>query len=434
MKINKGFNSIALVLAALILYLIFISSATSAATEQSTMPAGTYAYIPNDGNISVIDTVTNNVIATVHGGYPAAVAVMPDGTKVYVTNYFPDNNVTVIDTSTNNVIATVPVGADPLGIAITPDGKKAYVTNYGIGSLVNFDEKLNTSTDVFVIDTATNNVIATVPVKGNPVGVAVTPDGKKVYVTNCLQTTGISVIDTTTNTVTATVPVKGNPIGVAVTPDGTKVYVANQGTNSVFVIDTSTNNVIAIVPVGSDPNGIAMTPDGTKVYVTNSNNGDSDKGTVSVINTTRNNVITKVSVGGQPSGIAVTPDGKKVFVANQFDNNVSVINTETNNVITKINVRNQTVTLGQFIGFIPAQTDHPVTNFSTNISSSNGSNINTNVTVNVLQSGNNTSYFEKTFEQIKRQNTSNTDLKKSPGFDFVLEVVSLISLFLYKRK
>ena len=36
----------------------------------------------------------------------------------------------------------------------------------------------------------------------------------------------VSVIDTATNTVTATVPVGSYPIGVAVTPDGTKVYVA----------------------------------------------------------------------------------------------------------------------------------------------------------------------------------------------------------------
>ena len=90
--------------------------------------------------------------------------------------------------------------------------------------------------------------------------------------------------------------------------------------------------------------------------------------------------------------------------------------------------------LGQFIGSIPAQTDHPITNFSTNISINNGSNINTNITVNVLQSGNNTSNLEKTSEQIQGLNASTTVSKKTPDFDFVLEVVSLIALFLYKRK
>ena len=59
--------------------------------------------------------------------------------------------------------------------------------------------------------------------------------------------TTVSVIDTATNNVTATVTVGNNPFGVAVTPDGTKVYVANRVSNNVSVIDTATNNVTATV-------------------------------------------------------------------------------------------------------------------------------------------------------------------------------------------
>ena len=91
--------------------------------------------------------------------------------------------------------------------------------------------------------------------------------------TNCESNT-VSVIDTATNTVTATVPVGKCPMGVAVSPDGTKVYVANEGSNNVSVIDTATNTVTATVTVGKSPYGIAVTPDGTKVYVANSGNDD----------------------------------------------------------------------------------------------------------------------------------------------------------------
>ncbi len=55
---------------------------------------------------------------------------------VYITNS-GSNNVSVIDTATNTVIATVPVeshpsrvGSGPYGVAITPNGTKVYVTNY----------------------------------------------------------------------------------------------------------------------------------------------------------------------------------------------------------------------------------------------------------------------------------------------------------------
>ena len=35
-----------------------------------------------------------------------------------------DNNVSVIDTATNMVVATVPMGDDPRWVAVTPDGKE----------------------------------------------------------------------------------------------------------------------------------------------------------------------------------------------------------------------------------------------------------------------------------------------------------------------
>ena len=62
-----------------------------------------------------------------------------------------------------------------------------------------------------------------------------------------------ALIDTATNTVSATMPVGLNPTGVAVNPDGSKVYVANLNANTVSVIDTPTNIVIATIPVGSQP-------------------------------------------------------------------------------------------------------------------------------------------------------------------------------------
>ncbi len=69
----------------------------------------------------------------------------------------------MIDTATNTVIATVPVGIAPNGVAITPDGKFAYVGN-------------EYSSTVSVIDTATNAVVDTVNgVAVAPSGIAITP-------------------------------------------------------------------------------------------------------------------------------------------------------------------------------------------------------------------------------------------------------------------
>ena len=73
-----------------------------------------FAYITNSGSnsVSVIDTATNTVIATVAVGFnPWGVAVHPDGSRVYVAKY--SQTVSVIDTATNTVVGTVQVGTGP---------------------------------------------------------------------------------------------------------------------------------------------------------------------------------------------------------------------------------------------------------------------------------------------------------------------------------
>ena len=101
------------------------------------------------------------------------VAVNPAGTKVYVTNLGfyndPGNTVSVIDTATNKVTATVKVGTGPYGIAVTPNGKKVYVTNLGSQAYITNSGSYNApGNTVSVIDAATNKVTATVKVGTGP--------------------------------------------------------------------------------------------------------------------------------------------------------------------------------------------------------------------------------------------------------------------------
>ncbi|AKB50848.1 cell surface protein [Methanosarcina barkeri str. Wiesmoor] len=248
------------------------------------------------------------------------------GPYAYITNS-GDNNISVIDTATNKVTAMIPVGSQLGGVAITLDGKKVYVTNYY---------------NISVIDATKNKVTATIPVGNYPSGVAVSPDGKRIYVPNPdfgnPSNNTILIINTDTNEVEATVLVGEFPFGVAVTLDGKKVYVTNLDDKTVSVIDTSTNTVIATIPVGDYPRGVAISPDGKRVYVTNSGSNS-----VSIINTDANTVTATVPVGNWPKSIAVTPDGKKVYVANYGsistpDDTVSVIDIATNMVTATVHV------------------------------------------------------------------------------------------------
>jgi YVTN family beta-propeller protein len=66
------------------------------------------------------------------------------------------------------------------------------------------------------------------------------------------------VIDTDTNQVIATIPVGKRPWNMDITPDGKKLYVANGRSNSVSVIDTETNQKITDIPVGELPWGVVI--------------------------------------------------------------------------------------------------------------------------------------------------------------------------------
>jgi YVTN family beta-propeller protein len=215
-------------------------------------PDGSKVYVTNFGSntVSVIATASNTVTATVTvGTEPVGVAVTPDGSKVYVANP-GSNTVSVIATASNTVIGSpITAGGGPRGIAVTPDGSKVYAANYDANT-------------VSVIATASNTVVDTITVGTGPAGVAVTPDGSKIYVAN-RNSNNVSAIATASNTVIATVTVgnvpsnpnlPANPFGVAVTPDGSKVYVANFGLTTVSVIATASDTVIGSpIYVGGAP-------------------------------------------------------------------------------------------------------------------------------------------------------------------------------------
>ena len=112
------------------------------------------------------------------GKDPRYVAITPDDKTAYVSNAV-DGTVSMIDLSGSSPAVsgqTITVGTEPRGIAITPNGKYAFVANHTQGS-------------VSVIRLASNEVINTVDVGGNPMAVSISNDGDKddrdevVYVT-----------------------------------------------------------------------------------------------------------------------------------------------------------------------------------------------------------------------------------------------------------
>lgn len=248
-------------------------------TSECGEETGAMAYVTlvNDNAVAVISTATNTLIDTdpeadgvQHipvGDRPRGIAISPDGNEAYVANA-DDNTVSVIDTATKTVVATIAVGDEPQGVAFAPDGATAYVTNI----------KDNT---VSVIDTATRTQTTTIAVGRSPqsIAVAVTPNGPRAYVPNFKDDT-VTVINLTTHTpLPDPLGVGEGPLGVAATADGRRVYVTNFGAidtdkgddngDTVSFIDTEKNEVVDNDPdedgvqhlqVGVEPAGVAVIP------------------------------------------------------------------------------------------------------------------------------------------------------------------------------
>ena len=122
-KLSKQFFGVSVRVVTLALFLVVFGA--------SAVLAQTRAYVANqfDNTVSVIDTATNTVVASILvGDAPHGIAVTPNGAFAYVAN-LSSNNVSVISAATNSVVATVAVGSLPVAVAITPNGAFAYVTN-----------------------------------------------------------------------------------------------------------------------------------------------------------------------------------------------------------------------------------------------------------------------------------------------------------------
>ncbi len=315
-----------------------LNTPTTVGTNPSALAvSGNYAYVANQGSntVSVIDTRTGQLVDTnlatptvidpiTVGTSPSAVVATSNG-KVYVANS-GSGTVSVISTSTNKVTKTIQVGSSPQGLAISPDGSKVYVANTGSGTV----SVINTSSDALVdVNPATWWAVDSIAVGSSPTGLAVSPDGTRLYVANKGSGT-VSVINTANYGVTKTITAGTQPTSVAVSPDNKSVYVTNIGSSTVTVIDatsaaTNAYTVRKTIALGTgvSPSSVKFSPDGSLAYVANGND------TISVIDTRSTTLARTLAIdpaaetGGH--GIAVSADGNTLYVTDAVDRNVRVL-------------------------------------------------------------------------------------------------------------
>jgi YVTN family beta-propeller protein len=100
--------------------------------------------------------------------------------RLYVTNE-RDGTLQVIDTATDRVIATARIADRPRGVALSPDGKRVYLA---VSWWRNGKQPRTNKERILALDAQTLKAVREYAAGTDPECVAVSPDGKRLYLSN----------------------------------------------------------------------------------------------------------------------------------------------------------------------------------------------------------------------------------------------------------
>lgn len=123
------------------------------------------------------------------GEEPRTLAVSADGRRVYVTNQ-RSQTLSMVDLQAGKTVADIAVGGQPYGVVVTPDGKGAFVSQYAGAYLA---QKYCPGA-IAAVDLAAGKVTGRVAVKPRPWAMALSADGRWLYVTHFLQGDGKGIV------------------------------------------------------------------------------------------------------------------------------------------------------------------------------------------------------------------------------------------------
>ena len=273
---------------------LVVNQAVTGLNVPTTSCLVTFPPIPPNQVFNVCSSITKlNFSGTVIGStnaislpiYSGAnfVAVAPSATTAYVTlPTYPPNptqplnivpSVGVVNTQSNNLVATIPVGNNPVALAVTPNNSKLYVANQGDSTISGFD---------IVTLGLSQREGSPMHTTSPPIWLAARTDNQRVYVLE--QGSGVlAEIDTTSTAGPDTLTEYSNtdsvPGATTMVYDGNKNRLYIPGGPVMKIIDVSQTpaQVLATISIPNVPGlpnavpasavAVAALPDGSRAYV-----------------------------------------------------------------------------------------------------------------------------------------------------------------------
>jgi YVTN family beta-propeller protein len=260
-----------------------------------------FVTVESDHTLRLVDTSTNETKATIKlTGRPNECAVTPDGKYVAVPIRDGDS-VDIVDVMQKKVVKTLPI-KEPHNAVSTASNRYLFVSSMG-------------SNAVNVIDLKTMSFSAIVPAGGRPRPYVISSDGKTMYVAvsflhgfDIVNIPQKKVLDRVEMPARRSGPPRPRKFetpdtlthGLALTPDGKELWVTSLLDDSIYIYDLQTRKFSGPLATGDGPNWIVFSPDGKYGCVSNTDSDD-----VSIFDVKERRAVARVKVGKVPKRLVV---------------------------------------------------------------------------------------------------------------------------------
>jgi YVTN family beta-propeller protein len=220
----------------------------------ATSPDGSriYATIVSTNQVFIVDPTKHAVVDSIEVGIgPHDIVVTPDGRRLYV-GLIRGNELTIADATNHHILHQTAFRSGVRPLALTPDARQLFVQLSYLHGFV-------------VVDPATGDTLRRVHLpfrQGQTApdsmpntadhGIRVTADGRYLLANGSMSNL-VAIYSLPGLSLVGTAPVGTDPNWIALTPDGKRAYISNRGSDDVSVIDLTTRKEIARIKVGKYP-------------------------------------------------------------------------------------------------------------------------------------------------------------------------------------
>jgi len=271
------------------------------------------------GCIDVIDVTQGCVVRTLKAGMePCGLAVSEDGQRLYVSNVV-SSSVSILDTATGDTLAETAVGNQPRFVTLTPDGRRLLVSN-GLDPWVTVLDATDGS-ELETYDMGRASMLREI---------TCSPDGHWAFLANLvshnevptvqmergwINSNGFTILDLTKPNRRITLLLDQllsgatNPTGLALSSDGKNLYVSLAGIQQVAYVDVDA--ALALMERTQTLREVQLLEEDVEILQ-------------------REGIARRVPTGGLgPRSLALSESTGELFIANYFSDTITVLDAQT---------------------------------------------------------------------------------------------------------